>query len=587
MSAPTELMFLDLETQGLSLGCNIVAVGVMNAAGVGLVKNYYEVDRGRLQDALLSHLVVVHNASFDIRVLRENGFAVPYYIDTMVLSYCLDTRGHGMSHSLAAWGNYLECPKMGSPVEDDSEWETLEYTEELAEYCLQDLVVLKAVYDKLLVQCDEHVWDVYWTLDHPLIDAIIEMERTGILLDVPKLQEASSKILMRIAALDLLVRENVGLMPGKEHIYKKGSYTRNGETKYDHCELEVFNPNSDEHVRVHLARLGVELEKTTDTGKLSVDKFVLGDLVNNPDPVVSSFVSTMVELNQYSTIQQTFLTAFESKRDVFGRLRCSFNQCVTLTGRLSSSKPNLQNLPARGELGEMIRSLVIAPEGKKLISIDLSNIEGRVVAHYLSKVMGDTRMADSFYNGLDFHAANQASWGLETRAQAKTLLYAFVYGASATKLGGGDKKVGKALMDSLQTNMPALVELKQKIVASAIARQRPHIVTLYGRKIYYPDLWSSDRALRARAERQVVNALIQGSAADILKDLLNQSVPIIHKYGGTLLLQVHDELLMEVPEENAQALAAELTELFSHCPRLTHCPISGEAKVGNNWQDIH
>jgi DNA polymerase-1 len=295
----------------------------------------------------------------------------------------------------------------------------------------------------------------------------------------------------------------------------------------------------------------------------------------------------MVELNQYNTVSTTFLTAFESRRDLFGRLRCNFNQCVTLTGRLSSSQPNLQNIPARGELGEIVRSLFIAPEGKQLISIDLSNIEGRVVAHYLSKVMGDDRMADSFIAKVDFHDANQHSWGLATRGEAKTLLYAFIYGASATKLGGGNKKAGLALVKKLEDNMPALIDLKKKIVELALTRSTPHITTLYGRKIYYPDLRSHDRALRARAERQVVNALIQGSAADILKDLLNRSVPYIHKYGGTLLLQVHDEILCEVPTENALALATALNDIFSKCPRLTHCPIEGVAKIGSNWSEIH
>jgi len=356
---------------------------------------------------------------------------------------------------------------------------------------------------------------------------------------------------------------------------------------YSHCKLEEFNPNSDEHVRVHLSRLGVELEKETKTGKLSVDKFVLADLAGNPDPRVSEFVSAMIELNQYSTVESTFLNNFESKRDLHGRLRCSFNQCVTLTGRLSSSNPNLQNIPARGELGDMMRSLVVAPPGYKLISIDLSNIEGRVVAHYLSKVMRDSRMEQTFRSGVDFHSANQKDWGLDTRAQAKTLLYAFIYGASAVKLGGGNKEVGLELIRRLEVNMPALLDLKTTIIQEAKKRRQPFVRTLYGRRLYYPDLTTRDFKLRARAERQVVNALIQGSAADILKHLLIQAVPIIHKYGGTLLLQVHDELVMEVPTESARLLADALTALFEECLLLTHCPIAGEAKIGDNWNEVH
>jgi DNA polymerase I-like protein with 3'-5' exonuclease and polymerase domains len=359
------------------------------------------------------------------------------------------------------------------------------------------------------------------------------------------------------------------------------STTRNGVTTYNHCKLQEFNPNSGKHKQWLLYdKHKLTPPKYTESGQPSTDDESLSLLAG--ELPVAKTLSEIATSTKHIGMVQGYRERLEGRK-----LKGSFNQCITLTGRLSSTNPNLQNIPTRGDMGQEIRKLFHAPEdtGLSIVGIDLSNIEGRVLAHYLSKVEGDTRMADTFAAGVDFHQANADAWQV-TRNEAKTLLYACLYGAGDTKLGNGDKNRGKELRDKLDKNMPALQRLKEKVWTTC--RERGHIYTAFGRRLVYKGMQSNDRAEVARAKRQVFNAMLQGTAADVLKILVLGALRDVQAAGvvAWLIANVHDEALFYTYKEDATELCYILNERFEQ-PLLSHCPIEGTAKIGNTWYDVH
>jgi DNA polymerase-1 len=247
---------------------------------------------------------------------------------------------------------------------------------------------------------------------------------------------------------------------------------------------------------------------------------------------------------------------------------------------------NLQNIWSSGEIGDTIRSLVTVPDGFKIVDIDLSNIEARVLAHYLSLVFGFDALANSFRDGLDLHQTNADLWAC-TRQQAKTLLYALLYGAGAKKVAinmGVTVNEAKAAIQRVYDGMP-IKDLKDKVWS--MCQQRDGVIyTAMGRRLYYPHIKSRDHEKKARAERQVFNALLQGSAADILKVLTLSVLGRAHELGAYLAASIHDELLFYCPVDKAEVLAGYLEEKFQ-ARLLTHCPIGGTAKIGDNWLEVH
>jgi DNA polymerase-1 len=248
---------------------------------------------------------------------------------------------------------------------------------------------------------------------------------------------------------------------------------------------------------------------------------------------------------------------------------------------------NLQNIWSSGEIGDTIRSLVTAPPGYKIVDIDLSNIEARVLAHYLSKVFGFNMLSEEFAKpDADLHQANANAWGC-SRPEAKTLLFALLYGAGPGKIAiqlGCTLDHAKTLIEGVYAGMP-IKQLKEMLWKTC--RQRKGIIyTAMGRRLYYPHINSKDFSKRSQAERQTFNALLQGSAADVLKILTLSILPFAHGVCAFLAGSIHDELLFYCPEAQAPRLAEYLTEQFK-APLLSHCPIAGEAKIGNTWLEVH
>ena len=561
-----DYIVLDLETDGLE-GDTIWCVGWCTGRDASGVVT----DLSTLQNVLDTYTPIFHNAAFDVKVLRKHGYKVHDYHDTMVMSYVLEPGLEG-GHSLRAWGDRLEYPKG-----EHDDWSQL--SDEMMAYCKRDAELTWGLWQHLhgpLLK-DERAYSLYRDVELPFVEVIMTMEATGFYIDVDK---ARTLCMQWTAERQSIKQQHMqGLtVPGKEHIYKRGYYKRNDEFTYNHCKLQPFNPNSSQH-KAHLLFVKPDRKPLgrTESGEIKVDSDVLKQL-SSVDPMAEHLL-VVSNLTKHIGMVNGYLERLDGRR-----LRGSFNQCLTLTGRLSSSNPNLQNIPTRGEMGHEIRGLFVAPNDDwRMVGIDLSNIEGRVLAHYLSLVEDDNRMADTFTAGVDFHQANADAWGV-SRPQAKTLLYATLYGAGDSKLGDGDKKAGAALRAKLDANMPALQRLKDKVWASC--RKRGFVYTQFGRRLVYPTIRSNNKGERGRAERQVFNALLQGTAADVLKILVNMVMRDLESYGAYLIANVHDEALFYIKAEDADEFAAYLSQTFRE-PLLSHCPIEGDAKVGMSWKEIH
>ena len=591
-----QALIIDIETNNLA-GDEIWCVGLVSDDL--FINNCIEWDEDTtpayLSQLFEEYIPVFHNAKFDVRVLREHGVHIEpgSYWDTMVMSYVWNPRRE-QGHGLESWGKELGTLKaVDDGVHSDDGWVWNDTTKErIKRYCLQDCIVTLKLFEYLLgkLKTDPKAMALLQDIELPFIDCLIEMESTGFYIDVDASKSMVTELEQRQGELLSEMSSVVPFVPGKEVVYKKGYYKRNGEVFYSRCELDEFNPSSSRHIIWALTTLyGWEPEKFTPSGQPATDADTLEGL---------EYPLTVL-LNEYSVLVKMhgMVTGYMERLDG-RRLYGNFNQVVTKTGRLSSSDPNLQNIPTNGVWGKKMRSLFCSPgAGWKMVGCDLSNIEGRVLAHYLSLVCKETRMAETFAAGVDFHQANADAWGV-TRKEAKTLLYAICYGAGAAKVGGGDKKRGQQLMDTVDANMPALKRLKEMVWETC--RKRGGLIhSQFGRRLYYPEINESyamrkaqgdkreAKQLVAQAERRVFNALLQGTAADVLKHIvLTVWRDSQLDYGAYLIANVHDEGLYYVPDEYADIFALRLEETFA-LPLLSHCPIMGEPKTGMNWNDIH
>jgi DNA polymerase-1 len=326
---------------------------------------------------------------------------------------------------------------------------------------------------------------------------------------------------------------------------------------------------------------GWKPEKFTESGKPATDDEVISKLKFPLARIFSAYA-------EYNKLINTFVLGIEEGMDSKGFCHGSFNQMTTKTTRMSSSSPNLQNLPARTALGAKIRECVVAPPGYSLVVGDLDQIELRVLAYYLEKVMGDSAMAKAARQGIDAHTANAKLWGV-SRKQAKGGIFAVNYGASAKRLAitlKTSEQDAKALIENINTGSPSIAALKQ-LVWKACKKRGGYIYLLFGHRVFYPDITSYDGCLRSAAERQTFNCLIQGSAGAIHKELMLRGMPYLRSLGGMYACTVHDEVLLYVPTENCEKLVKFFNEVYHNKDILCHdkgyVPVTAEFKEGSNW----
>ena len=501
---------------------------------------------------------VSHNVKDLMRTLLENGLpAEGFLFDTALAAYLLDaTAGsYELDRLFVSYFNAeLPAPAHLEPDAFSLLGDTL--AAETAFHCYTSAV--DALYGALAERLRERgQWELFETAELPLCRVLAEMERTGCRVDAKALSAFGELLSARAGAL---------------------------ETKIYELADGPFNINSPKQLgEVLFGKLGLPHGKKTKTG-WSTNADVLEKLRRE-----SAIVDAVLEYRQLTKLRSTYADGLLKAIDPDGRVRTRFQMTVTATGRLSSAEPNLQNIPTRTDLGSEIRKMFVPEPGNVLVDADYSQIELRLLAH----ISGDEGMRAAFRAGGDFHAETAAKvFGVaredvthEMRRRAKAVNFGIVYGISPFSLAqdiGVTQKEAKAYMDAYFATFPGVRAYMDAVVEQA--KRDGWVETLYHRRRDLPELKSSNFNMRAFGERVALNMPIQGTAADIMKlamiavwKRLRAELP-----AARLVLQVHDELIVECPEGDAARAAALLAEEMEHVAQLS-VPLTADAHWGKNW----
>ena len=521
---------------------------------------------------------VGHNLiNYDIPVVEKlldvsiNG----QIIDTLVMSRLYNPQLDG-GHSLDAWGQRLKFPKG-----DYHDWSAL--TPEMVVYCQQDVRVTERVLEVLLKELSEFGSDSI-TLEHDVQCAVSKQIQNGWLLDerkatdlVAQLQEKQNEIEEQVhkafTPLPTFVKEIVPKFKKDGDLSTVGlkflgdKWTTVGGP-FSRIDWPEFNLGSRQQIGRYLRLFGWKPEKFTETGQAIVDEKTLETVTDIPE---AQLIAEYLMVGKRIAQVQSWLDAIEDD----GRVHGQVNACGAVTGRMTHSKPNMAQVPAVGApYGAECRSCWVVPDGYKLVGIDASGLELRMLASY----MNDKEYTDEILNG-DIHTTNQRNAGLSTRSQAKTFIYAFLYGAGDAKIGSivdGSQRTGARLRQRFLDNTPALAELREKV---SIASHRGHLRGLDG------------RCLHIRSEHSALNTLLQSAGAIVMKKALQifeQYAPQ-WKLDYKLLGSIHDEYQIEAREDHADKVGYLMVESIKAAGIALDlkCPLDGEYKVGSNWAETH
>ena len=415
-----------------------------------------------------------------------------------------------------------------------------------------------------LMRKDE-LQSVYDELEHPLIPVLVDIERAGVRVDTAALAAQGGRLEQELSRLAARVYELAG---------------------------EEFNINSPKKLsEVLFDRLGMRTEtirRTTKTKAQSTASEVLEELA-----LTHELPRLILDWRGLQKLKGTYIDALPTLvNPETGRVHTSFNQAVAATGRLSSSDPNLQNIPIRTEIGREIRRAFVAEPGHVLISADYSQIELRVLAH----MAGEQTLVDAFNKGEDIHdrtarkvfGDHSALSAHELRRRAKIINYALLYGKQAFTLSkdiGVSRQEAQEFIDAYFAGFPAVRGFLDGLLARA--RETGVVKTMFGRRRLVPDLNSRNGQIRGRAEREATNLPIQGTAADILKRAMidvHEALPGVAGGRARMILTVHDELLFETPKEAADETAAAVKELMERAVKLD-VPLDVDLGIGENWKE--
>jgi DNA polymerase I-like protein with 3'-5' exonuclease and polymerase domains len=545
---------LDIETNSKH---NKIWLVVTRDINTGEVKSWKEASG--LQKYLDScDLIIMHNGiCFDAPVLRETwkiSIMPSQVCDTLVLSRLLSPSLEG-GHSLDAWGK-----RLGFLKGEFSDWDG-GLTAEMEEYCIQDTLVTQKLYEHLTSELQFNKFDKRSIdLEHKVQAIIAKQERNGFKLDEVAGITLLSTLQNKLAAIE---NELQGIFPAKtiERVSEKTG-------KSLKAKVEVFNPGSRKQIGERLIEKGWKPSRYTETGQPIVDEGTL-DGVDIPEAKA---------INEYLMLQkrvaqiESWLKAVGSDGRVHGKVITN----GAVTGRMTHMSPNMAQVPNSGSpYGEDCRDLWIVEKGYKLVGIDASGLELRMLAHY----MKDDAYTNEVVSG-DIHTANQKAAGLETRNQAKTFIYAFLYGAGDAKIGtvvGAGAKEGKELKSRFLKNTPSLEKLREQV--SSISQKSGTLPGLDGRRV------------QVRSDHAALNSLLQSAGAIVMKQalvLLNDELRRA-KINYKFVANVHDEWQIEVEEaraEEAGKLGVLAIERAGKVLKM-RCPLSGEYKVGNSWKETH
>ena len=414
------------------------------------------------------------------------------------------------------------------------------------------------------LKADADLWNLYQEVELPLVPVLREMEAAGVRFDIDKLHQAETQLTTELNVLEKRIYDLAGME------FNINSPRQVGELLFEKLQLD-------------------KKAKKSKTGQYSTSEEVLVALKERHEIV--GLILDYRELKKLISTYISTLPSYINPQD--GKIHTTYNQTVTATGRLSSSNPNLQNLPIRSERGKLIREAVIPDEGCMFLSADYSQIELRLLAHFSQ----DEHLLKAFRSGQDIHAATAAKIfnlpieqiSKDQRRRAKTANFGIIYGISAFGLAQQldcSRTEAKQLIDDYFAAFPRVISYIEQ--QKEIARQRGYAETLFGRKRYLPDILSHNATVRSFAERNAVNAPIQGTAADIIK----MAMVSIHKrlkaenLKAQMIMQVHDELNFNVPQEEVEKVREIVVSEMQNAVHLS-VPLIAECGVGKNWLEAH
>jgi DNA polymerase I-like protein with 3'-5' exonuclease and polymerase domains len=594
-----KLAFFDIETNAIEDWTNLSDLTTVHCLAIyskGVAKVY---SGATLQDGLKAlasfDAIVGHNSiGFDYPALRKMyGFSHPCVWDTAVMARCIcpDVRAQDMlregfektligSHSLKAWGHRIGVLKDTHGETED--WST--FTPAMAEYCKQDTIVTQRIYDHLIGKNPDLRM---LNLEHRFATIIKQQESNGFPFDLEVAEKLTSDLMVRRAELGEEMAQVFGptveLMKSHWWIAPNGDQAKTKKElvaagwkpkeiiKGPHRTKEIpFNPNSRDQICERLMAQGWK-PAAFEGKRPKIDEPVLKSIGTPSALKLLEYLLVSKRLGQVAEGKQAWLKLEKNGR-IYGRV----NTNGAVSGRCTHSNPNVAQTPAgRAPYGTECRSCWTAPEGKVLVGADASGLELRCLAHYLA-MFGDTDYGKTILEG-DIHTANQLAAGLPTRDDAKTFIYAFLYGAGDAKIGsivGGSSKQGKALKAAFMKKTPSIKKLydavKQKVESTGILRG------LDGRE------------LPCRSPHSAVNLLLQSAGAVVMKQALVEFVDSArHPYE--LHGNIHDEVQFSCAPEHADALGRCFVNALAKAGKVLgfKCPLDGEFSVGKNWSETH
>ena len=515
-----------------------------------------------------SVLKIGQNIKYDMKVLSRHDVTISPVDDTMLLSYVLGggLHGHGMDdlakrfldHETIKYADVTGTGKAKVTFDQVALDKALDYAAEDADITGRLHKILKP---RLV---EDHVVSVYETLERPLVPILGAMERQGIKVDGKKLKGLSDDFGKRLAELEIEIHS----LAGRE--FNIGSPKQLGEVLFD--------------------EMGLPGGKKGKTGAYGTGADVLEALIDHGHDLPAR----VLDWRQLAKLKSTYSDALmEQINPDTGRVHTSYSQTGASTGRLASTNPNLQNIPVRTEEGRKIRQAFVADKGMKLLSADYSQIELRLLAH----VADIKALKDAFHNGQDIHAMTAAQvFGVAmedmdpmVRRKAKAINFGIIYGISAfglaRQLGIGNSEAGEYI-DAYFEKYPGIRDYMDRTKDQAA--QQGFVTTLFGRKCHIRSINEKNPNLRGLGERAAINAPIQGGAADIIKRAMIRLPDALAgaKLSARMLLQVHDELIFEVPEKEMEATTEVVTGVMSGAAHLD-VPLVVDTGVGANWDEAH
>jgi DNA polymerase-1 len=514
-------------------------------------------------------LKIGHNIKYDMLVLARPPYEAPIapVDDSMLFSYVLDAgkNAHNMD-DLARLHLGVETIKYEDVAGSGKAQVTFDQVplEAARDYSAEDadvtLRLARALKPRLLA---EKMTTVYETIERPLIPILVEMERAGIRVDPAELKRLSDDFGARLAELEKSIHKLAG------HEFNIGSPKQLGEVLFDEQGL----PGG---------------KKSAKTGAYATGADVLEDLADGGNELPAR----VLDWRQLAKLKSTYTDALVGQINPdTGRVHTSYAMAIANTGRLSSTDPNLQNIPIRTEEGRKIRGAFVAEKGKKLLSLDYSQIELRLLAH----VADIAALKDAFRDGTDIHALTASQvfgepvkgMSAETRRKAKAINFGIIYGISPFGLArqlGIPQAEARAYIQAYFERYPGIRDYMESM--KSFCRKHGYVETVFGRRIHLPGIADKNPARRGFAERQAINAPLQGAAADIIKRAMIRVPEAMAGLAGRMLLQVHDELLFEVPEGEAEKTIKSVRRVMEAAAHLS-VPLVVEAGTADNWAQAH